>query len=97
MRDRLAPGGRPYHFFDRSSRSAAASSICSASSFFSFAFSSSSELLQTLGFRDVHAAEFGLPVVQGRLRNAVLAREIGGLRPSLVLLQHRNDLLFRKP
>ena len=42
MRDRVALGGGPYHFFDRSSRSAAASSICSASSFFSFAFSSSS-------------------------------------------------------
>src|SRR5690606_34959736 len=36
-----ALGGGPYHFFDRSSFSAAASSIWSASSFFSFAFSSS--------------------------------------------------------
>src|SRR5690606_23748085 len=34
-------GGGPYHFFDRSSRSAEASSIWSARSFFSFAFSSS--------------------------------------------------------
>jgi hypothetical protein len=32
MRDCLALGGGPYHFFDRSSRSAAASSIASASS-----------------------------------------------------------------
>jgi hypothetical protein len=31
---------RPYHFFERNSRSAAASSICSARSIFSFAFSS---------------------------------------------------------
>jgi hypothetical protein len=30
MRDSLALGGGPYHFFDRSSRNAAASSICSA-------------------------------------------------------------------
>src|SRR6202041_3647200 len=42
MRDAFALGGGPYHFFDRSSRSAAASNICSANSFFSLAFSSSS-------------------------------------------------------
>src|SRR5690606_4009103 len=41
MRDGFALGGGPYHFFDRSSFSAAASSIWSANSFFSFAFSSS--------------------------------------------------------
>jgi hypothetical protein len=35
VRDGFALGGGPYHFFDRSSRSAAASSICSANSFFS--------------------------------------------------------------
>ena len=42
MRDPFALGGGPYHFFARSSRSAAASSIGSAKSFFSLAFSSSS-------------------------------------------------------
>src|SRR6202142_1699573 len=42
MRDAFALGGGPYHFFDRSSRSAAVSNICSAKSFFNFAFSSSS-------------------------------------------------------
>src|SRR5580692_7795619 len=42
MRDAFALGDGPYHFFDRSSRSAAASNICSAKSFFSLAFSSSS-------------------------------------------------------
>src|SRR5690606_36833809 len=42
MRDGFTLGSRPYHFFSRSSRSAAASSICSASNFFSLAFSSSS-------------------------------------------------------
>lgn len=41
MRDGFALGGGPYHFFERSSRSADASSIWSTSSFFSFAFSSS--------------------------------------------------------
>src|SRR5690606_7199310 len=44
MRDGFALGGGPYHFFDRSSRSADASSIWSASSFFSFVFSSSRDL-----------------------------------------------------
>ena len=42
VRDAFALGDGPYHFFDRNSRSAAASSICLASIFFSFAFSSSS-------------------------------------------------------
>ncbi len=42
MCHRGALGDGPYHFFDKSSRSAAASSICSARSFFSFTFSSSS-------------------------------------------------------
>src|SRR5690606_38534706 len=42
MRDGFAPGGGSYHFFVKSSRSAEASSIWSASSRFSFAFSSSS-------------------------------------------------------
>src|SRR5690606_38677412 len=41
MRNGVALGGGPHHFFDRSSRSAEASSIWSASSFFSFAFSTS--------------------------------------------------------
>ena len=34
------------------------------------------------------AAEFGLPVVKRRFRNAVLARQIGGLRPRLMLAQN---------
>lgn len=42
MRDRLALHGRRYHFFETSSFIAAKSNICSASSFFSLAFSSSS-------------------------------------------------------
>ena len=42
MNDSLTLGGGPYHFFVRSSFKAAASSIDSASSFFSFRFSSSS-------------------------------------------------------
>src|SRR5437763_14913486 len=42
MRDAFALEDGPYHFFERSSRRAAASSTCSANSFFSLAFSSSS-------------------------------------------------------
>src|SRR6202161_2390964 len=42
MRDAFALGGGTYHFFDRTSQSPAASNICSANSFFSLAFSSSS-------------------------------------------------------
>ena len=45
--------------------------------------------------------EFSGPVSdsnsKGRFRDAVLARSIGGLGPSVVLLQHSNDLLFREP
>jgi hypothetical protein len=34
---------------------------------------------------------------KSRFRDPVLARQIGRLRSSRVLLQHRNDLLFREP
>src|ERR1700730_324143 len=46
---------------------------------------------------DVHAAVLGLPAIQRRFRDALLAREIGGLCPRLMLAQHPNNLLFRKP
>ena len=95
MSDGLALGGGPYHFFPSSSFSAAASSIASASSRLSLAFSSSSAL-RTLGLRHVEAAVFGLPVVQRRLRHPVLPAEIGTLRTDLLLPQHADDLLFRK-
>jgi hypothetical protein len=94
MRDSFALGDGPYHFFDRSSRSAAASSICSASSFFNLAFL---KLAQSLSLRDVHAAELCLPIVQRRFRDPVLPRKIGGLRTRLMLAQHADNLLFRKP
>ena len=38
-----------------------------------------------------------LPVVEARLADPVLAAKIGRFNPSLVLLQDRNDLLFRMP
>src|SRR3954469_19466444 len=96
MRDTRALGGGPYHFFCRSSRSAAASSICSAKSFFSLAFLVL-ERLEPLGLGHIHTPVTGFPVVQRGFRDPVLARQIGRLGPSLVILQHRNDLLFRKP
>ena len=43
MRDAVALGGGPYHFFDRSSRSAEASSIWSASSFFILLFAATKD------------------------------------------------------
>jgi len=52
--------------------------------------------LQPFGLGDVHAAEPGLPVLEGRFRDPVLARQIGGLRAGLVRLQQSNDLLFRE-
>src|SRR5207248_5101980 len=43
------------------------------------------------------ASVLGLPVVERRFRDAVLAGQVACLRPQLMLLQNRNDLLFRKP
>src|SRR5215467_5160192 len=53
--------------------------------------------LQALGLRDLKPAVLGLPIVEARLANPVLAAQIGGLNSGLVLLQDRNDLLFRIP
>src|SRR5258708_36560839 len=40
------------------------------------------ELLQALGLADIHAAVFGPPIIQRRLRDAVLAREIPVFAPA---------------
>src|SRR3954469_23408099 len=50
-----------------------------------------------LGLGDVHPAELGLPIVQRRFRDAMLPRQIGSFRTCLMLTQHANNLLFRKP
>ena len=94
-RDSLALRGGPHQFFDNSSFSAALSSIASAKSFFSLPFSSSSDFSR-FASETVRPAVLGLPVVQRRIRDAVLAGEIASLRTKLVLLQNRDDLLFRK-
>ncbi len=49
-----------------------------------------------LRLRDFHPAVFGFPVVKSRLRNPMSAAQVGGFRPCFLLLQHRNDLFFRK-
>lgn len=51
------------------------------------------KLLQALGFGHVQAAEPGLPVVEGRLGDTVLAGEAGGLRTGLLLAHNRDDMI----
>lgn len=53
--------------------------------------------LQPLGLADIHPAILGLPLVDGRIADAVLAAQIGHGNPSLVLLQNADDLVFGKP
>jgi hypothetical protein len=53
--------------------------------------------LQALGVGQVHPAMRCLPVIQRRLADPVLAGRIARLRSRLVLTQHRDDLIFRKP
>jgi hypothetical protein len=55
------------------------------------------KLPQPLGLRGVPSHRIWLPIVQRRFRDAVLARQIGRLRTGLVLAQHPDNLLFRKP
>ena len=74
----------------------ALSSIASAKSFFSLAFSSSSDL-QPLGVRYIHAAVLGLPLVERRAADPVLAAHIRRLRPGLMLPQYPDDLFFGEP
>ena len=53
--------------------------------------------LQALRLGDLEPAVLGLPVVKRRFAHPVLPAHVGRLRPGLVLLQNRNDLLFRMP
>src|SRR5690606_25297970 len=52
------------------------------------------ELLQPLGVRHRHPAVLGLPVVERRLADAVLAQQFSDLRAGLRLAQYRDDLFF---
>src|SRR5690606_7685104 len=55
------------------------------------------ELLQPLCIRDVHAAELPLPAIEGLARDVVPAEQLGHFCARLVLLEDRDDLLFREP
>lgn len=52
--------------------------------------------LQTLGLADIHAAIRGLPLLHGRISDAVLAAQIGHENPG-VMLQNADDLIFGEP
>jgi hypothetical protein len=53
--------------------------------------------LQSLGLGNLHAAVFRAPRIERRVADAMLAVKISRRCTSLVLLQHRDDLLFGKP
>ena len=83
-------------FFARSSRSAAASSICSASSFFSFAFSYSKGFKRLASVRPItpnfafQSYSVAMKIPYSRTRSAHFA-------PAFPLLQCAIDLLLGKP
>lgn len=52
------------------------------------------EVLEPLGVAHVHAAELRLPPVEGLLRHAQSAADLGGLGAGVDLLQGPDDLLF---
>ncbi len=52
---------------------------------------------KTPGVGHIHAAVFGLELVEGRSRDPVRAADIGRLRAGLLFLQHPNNLFFREP
>lgn len=94
-----------HHFFPSRSFNATLSSIVSASSRFSLAFSSSSAFSRAAivdrtngatltALADVHAAKSGIPFVKGRIADTMLAAQIGNGNAGLMLLQNADDLLF---
>lgn len=48
------------------------------------------------GLRHLHPAEMGLPLVDARVTDPVLAAQVEDRHPGLVLLQDPDDLLFRE-
>jgi hypothetical protein len=50
------------------------------------------EFLDALEFGHAHAAVFALPVIEGRLGNAVLAADVGDLQSGVGFLEDRDDL-----
>jgi hypothetical protein len=96
MRDSLAVCDGRHHFFPSKSFSAALSSMASARSRFSRAFSSFRRL-QPLGLGNLQATVFGLPFVKAGVAHSVFATQLSNRNSSLLLLQNPDDLLFRKP
>src|SRR4029077_5468668 len=52
---------------------------------------------QPLGVGHFETAELGLPLVERRRADTVLAAHLRRRNPGFLLPQHRNDLLFREP
>jgi len=96
MRDAFALDGGPYHFFDRSSRSAAASTSArpKASSVWRSRPRAASAVWPS---ENIHAAVLGLPVVSVASDTPCLRARSPVFNPGLVLLQHPDDLIFREP
>lgn len=53
--------------------------------------------LQTLRLADIHSAVLGLPPVNGRIADAVLAAQIGDGNSCLMLFQNDDYLIFGEP
>ena len=68
-------------------------SIASDSHFFGFAFSPSSAF-RRLASDSLPARRIGLPLVEGRAAEPVLAAQVGRLRPDFLLSQDPDDLFF---
>ena len=89
---RLAAG---VTIFLRVSLSIALSSIASAKTFFSLVFSASSAHSR-LASRNIKATKLGVPLVECRAADPVLAAHIGRLRSGFLLPQDPDDLFFRE-
>jgi hypothetical protein len=101
MSDSLSPGDGRYHFFASRSFRATLSSMASARSFLSFAFSSSSAFSR-LASDTSRPPNLACPRVERRLADPVPPAHVRGLRARLLLAQDGNDLLlysvhFRQP
>jgi len=74
----------------------AMSSIASAKSFFSLAFSSSS-VTKPLGLRRFQVAKLGIRSKEGRLADLVMAANIRRYCTRFLCLQNPDDLLIAEP
>lgn len=81
-----------HHFFAATSFNMALSSMTSASSFFSQAFSL--QRLQPPGLRHLQAPVLGFPLVEAHLADPVPAAYIRRLPPGFLLPQDADDLFF---